>query len=306
MLFETFGVPSLCLKDRATLALASSGRVTGLVVLSGHTISHCVPVYEGYPLKDATKTLKVGGRDVTENLVKLLAEMGHHFCSTKDMKVVNDLKEKHCLVDNPDIKEKDFSPSVFQLPDGSSITLEKELALAPEVLFKPELLDKEDVSEQSSSRYGPMGLGQAAWKASRLTMTSHAFDSTERKVVLAGGNTLLPGFRERLARDANLEETDPNFWGWWGVFDNPDRKEAVWIGYSIYASLSTLKDISVSREDFLEKGSLVVNVEEERRETVWLAAVNEYRDEIQENDHRPEVRRKRYITRPCERSSAIW
>ena len=63
------------------------------------------------------------------------------------------------------------------------------------------------------------------------------FDSTERKVVLAGGNTLLPGFRERLARDANLEETDPNFWGWWGVFDNPDRKEAVWIGGSIYASL---------------------------------------------------------------------
>ena len=61
-------------------------------------------MYEGYPLKEATKTLKVGGRDVTENLVKLLAEMGHHFCSTKDMKVVNDLKEKHCLVDNPDIK----------------------------------------------------------------------------------------------------------------------------------------------------------------------------------------------------------
>ena len=60
-----------------------------------------MPLYEGYPLKDATKTLKVGGRDVTENLVKLLAEKGHHFCSTKDMKIVNDIKEKHCFVDNP-------------------------------------------------------------------------------------------------------------------------------------------------------------------------------------------------------------
>ena len=40
VLFETFGVPSLCLKDRATLALASSGRVTGLVVLSGEVVSY--------------------------------------------------------------------------------------------------------------------------------------------------------------------------------------------------------------------------------------------------------------------------
>ena len=98
-----------------------------------------------------------------------------------------------------------------------------------------------------------------------------------RKVVLAGGNTLLPGFSERLARDASSGETDPNNWGW-GVFDNSEyRKEAVWIGGSIFASLSSLKDISVSREDYLEKGSHVVNLEEERRETAWLAAVNEYR-----------------------------
>ena len=135
-----------------------------------------------------------------------------------------------------------------------------------------------------------------------------------KKVVLAGGNTLLPGFDERLAREATLKELDlvvcdpgPVQARSWDVFDNSEyRKEAVWIGGSIFASLSSLKDISVSREDYLEKGSHVVNVEEERRETAWLAAVNEYRDEIQENDHRPKVRRKRYITRPCERSSAIW
>ena len=97
-----------------------------------------------------------------------------------------------------------------------------------------------------------------------------------RKVVFAGGNTLLPGFSERLARDASSGETDPNNWGW--GFDHSEyRKEAVWIGGSIFASLSSLKDISVGREDYLEKGSHVVNVEEERRETAWLAAVNEYR-----------------------------
>ena len=42
VMFETFGVPSLCLANRATLALASYGRVTGLVVLSGHLISSVI------------------------------------------------------------------------------------------------------------------------------------------------------------------------------------------------------------------------------------------------------------------------
>ena len=131
-----------------------------------------------------------------------------------------------------------------------------------------------------------------------------------RKVVLAGGNTLLPGFSERLARDASLEETDPNYWGW--GFDNSEyRKEAVWIGGSIYASLSFLKDISVSREDYLEKGSHVVNVEEERRETAWLAAINEYRDKMKQNIDRGDntsrgIGLRGHITRPYESSSTNW
>ena len=130
-----------------------------------------------------------------------------------------------------------------------------------------------------------------------------------RKVVLAGGNTLLSGFRERLARDASLEETDPNYWGW--GFDNSEyRKEAVCIGGSILASLCTLKDISVSREDYLEKGSHVVNVEEERRETAWLAAINEYRDKIKQYIDRGHNTSRgiglRYPTRPSENSSATW
>ena len=137
-----------------------------------------------------------------------------------------------------------------------------------------------------------------------------------KKVVLAGGNTLLPGFDERLARDATLEELNPADPGpvqarSWGVFDNSEyRKEAVWIGGSIFASLSTLKDISVSREDYLEKGSHVVNVEEERRETAWMAAINEYRDKIKQNHERGHNTSRgiglRHITRPYESSSTNW
>ena len=129
---------------------------------------------------------------------------------------------------------------------------------------------------------------------------------------------MLPGFDKRLAREATLKELElvvcdpgPVQARSWGVFDNSEyRKEAVWIGGSIFACLSTLKDISVNREDFLEKGSHVVNVEEERRETAWLAAVNEYRDKLKQNYDRGHNTSRgigvRHITRPYQSSSASW
>ena len=67
---------------------------------SGHTISHCVPLYEGYPLNHGIKTVNVGGRDITDHLVKLLAEKGHHVGSTKDRETARNIKEKDCFVSN--------------------------------------------------------------------------------------------------------------------------------------------------------------------------------------------------------------
>ena len=71
---------------------------------------------------------------------------------------------------------------------------------------------------------------------------------------MAGGNTLFPGLQERLAKEMSSRETDPNLWavrvvegpdsGLW----TPERREAVWVGGSILASLSTFKDESISRE----------------------------------------------------------
>ena len=107
---------------------------------------------------------------------------------------------------------------------------------------------------------------------------------------MAGGNTLFPGIQERLAKEMSSRETDPNNWTVRVVAD-PERREAVWVGGSILASLSTFKDESISREghflisrfllefsfigrdDYLEQGSNVVNVKEEEREAAWKARI---------------------------------
>ena len=153
---------------------------------SDHTISHCVPLYEGYPLNHGIKTVNVGGRDITDHLVKLLAERGHLVGSTKDRETARNIKETHCFVSNNYqvfFAEKKSvtssfwpsqgectSPSAFTLPDGTSISLENERILGPEVLFKPELHGREGPYELSSMQMeGQVGLGEAAHNSSRLT-----------------------------------------------------------------------------------------------------------------------------------------
>lgn len=46
LMFETFHV-SAYLGQQATLSLFCSGRLTGLVLDSGHEVTHAVPIYEG-------------------------------------------------------------------------------------------------------------------------------------------------------------------------------------------------------------------------------------------------------------------
>ncbi|XP_048397837.1 actin-like isoform X6 [Stegostoma tigrinum] len=79
MLFETFELPAMYVAIQAVLALYASGRTTGCVMDSGDGVSHTVPIYEGYCLPHAVLRLELGGRDLTEYLVRILTESGVSF-----------------------------------------------------------------------------------------------------------------------------------------------------------------------------------------------------------------------------------
>lgn len=109
IMFEALNVPALYIANAAALALYASGRGTGLVLKSGDGVTYAVPVFEGLALNYAATRLDLGGRDLTEYLMKLLNSRGFSFNSLAESEIARDIKEKLCYV------SKDFEPNCKSL-----------------------------------------------------------------------------------------------------------------------------------------------------------------------------------------------
>lgn len=74
IMFDKLKVNTLGIVSTAVLSLLSTGRTRGLVVESGDGITHAVPVFEGYALPHAIRTLHLAGSDLTKHIHDSLRE----------------------------------------------------------------------------------------------------------------------------------------------------------------------------------------------------------------------------------------
>ncbi|XP_022103909.1 actin-5-like [Acanthaster planci] len=250
VMFEKFDVYSLHIGIQAVLSVLSYGRGTALSVECGDGVLQIVPVYEGFILNKPIQRLDVGGRDLTNYLVDMLAERALDFSSSGDRETVRDIKEKLCYsTQNFKMELYNFrygwnQDKNYTLPDGRVISVGSEMFRCPEALFQPSLIGLETV-----------GIHEAVYK-SIMECGMDTRRDLYCNVLLSGGSTMFPGFSDRLLKE--LEALAPQVMKI-KVIAAPERKFMAWIGGSILASLSYFENMCISKEEFKEKGPAVVD-----------------------------------------------
>ena len=280
VLFEKIGVNSINIEPQAKLSLFSHGIDTGTVLDCGDLTSYCIPISNGIILKKNIERLNIGGKNITEYLIKLLKKKGYSFNSITNFELIRQIKEKLCFVSN-DIKsdreiEKNttFFNSFYLLPDGSRIRISNEKFEAPEILFNPYLIGK-DVE----------GIQNLVYKSiinSPIDTRICLFNN----ITLSGGSTLFPGFVTRIEneiksiyKEKNLkEDKEKNIKMNINVLDHPNRKYSVFIGAGIvgnYYNNTGNDNYWISRDEWFECED---NIENNRESLIKRKCKNYFKD----------------------------
>jgi actin-related protein 2 len=257
IMFEKFGFQAIQATAQGVLALYAAGVTTGVAVDAGEGVTHCTPIYDGYAIKKANRQVSIGGKDVTENLVRLMQRRGYSFHSTADFELMRAVKEKFCYAAVNFGEEQKLSDSTtflektMILPDNTPCTIGKERFEATEVLFQPGRMGVESD-----------GLSTQVWnsiQASDMDVRGALFEN----VILAGGSTMFPGLPSRLQRDMEELFVSKSLAGDRSklhrfklkIHDAPRRKYMTFLGGACYAQLTAESpEMWLSREQFEEDG----------------------------------------------------
>ncbi|KAJ5076454.1 actin-2 [Anaeramoeba ignava] len=249
-MFETFNTPAMHVAISPTLSLYASGRLTGTVVEIGDGVSFVVPIYDGYALPHAIKRMDLGGRDLTDYLMKILNERGNSFVTTAEREIAKNIKEKLCYVALNFDEEMDIaaeSSSIekdYELDNGEIITIGNERFRCPELLFQPSFIE-----------FDELGIHEMTYK-SIMKCDDDIRKDLYGNIVLSGGSTMFPGISDRLQKEIT-QLAPPNMEV--KIIAPPERKYSTWIGGSKLASLSTFQNMWISKEEYEESGPSIVH-----------------------------------------------
>ncbi|XP_073150398.1 actin-97-like isoform X2 [Henckelia pumila] len=219
----------------------------GIVLDSGHSLSHIVPICDGYPLHDAISCLDLGGRDITVNLMRIFNPPTSFTMQTDIMAHVKEKLAYIALDYEQELemsKTSSFVETNYETPDGRMITVGSERFRSPEILFQPSMIGMKDARIHESTYSSIMKCDEDIRK------------DLYGNIVLSGGSTMFPGIAERMSKEITaLAPSSMNV----NVVAPPERKYSVWIGGSILASLSTFQQMWITKAEYNEYGPSIVH-----------------------------------------------
>lgn len=248
LLFEIFNVPAVYTSAQAVLALYATDRLTGLVLDIGDGGAYVSPIYEGFLLSHAVEYIDITGEGVTRYLQRLLRQRqrSDKLNHPEAFDLVQEIKEKLCYVALDPEKEfssKEEIQKSYTLPDGEAITVDVERFLAPECLF---------TIDGARFRYELEEFIVNAIGSCDIDLRRDLYNN----IVLSGGSTKFPGFKERLSKGIKAmipENVEVN------IIAHPERQYLAWIGGSVLVSLSQFQTLWVTREEYDEIGPAVIH-----------------------------------------------
>ena len=194
IVFETFSVPSFYVAQSTQLALYASGRNTGCVVDCGDGLTE-IACYEDGHVQKYGEYMHLGGRDITDYMLKLFRHLGGRFDTWSDRELVRKAKEKwgYVALDFDEEKKKDDwdrdCKIDYPLQTGNTLNITDERFRCPELLFQPKL-----------NHFRFEGIAQALFDSINKRDIDVRKDMYAN-IILAGGSTMFQGFPERIEKE---------------------------------------------------------------------------------------------------------
>lgn len=172
------------------------------------------------------------------------------FSFLAELEIVREVKERLCYVAvdfDSEMQRAQRDPTQqahYELPDGENITIGDERFRCPEALFRPDLVGMEKVGIQHYL-YGSVA-------ACDIDIRRKLYEN----IVMSGGSTMFAGMGKRLGKEMQrLSPTDVPV----KIVEIEDRKNSVWIGGSVLASLSTFETMWITKKEYSECGANIVH-----------------------------------------------
>lgn len=246
IMFESFNVQGLYIANEPVLSLYSLGKYTGISTDFGTYISYFVPIFFGCPIPHAVYRLNLAGKDLTEYMAKLLDENGQRFNTTAEKEIIKEIKEKSCYIALDYEEElKNIREFEYELPDGNKITLKEQRIKCPEILFKPNIIGKEE-----------SGIGKICNESIQKCNLDIRKD-IYNNIVLSGGTSMLKGLSERFSKEIKNFALE-SMKGEVNVISSSERKFAVWTGGSILSKTGS-DSMWITKAEYEEYGDLIVH-----------------------------------------------
>eukprot|EP00039_Didymoeca_costata_P030754 m.31183 g.31183 ORF g.31183 m.31183 type:complete len:2067 (+) comp8290_c0_seq1:104-6304(+) len=250
IMFETFNTPALFMKSQPLLAMYSYGVTTGVIVDIGERLD-IIALEQGVLLDKGTTRLRYGGRQVTEQMQRMMSEMGHRFFSPVEHYIARLVKERVAYV-APDYglaEQADAEGAVevgvvdcrrFSVPDGTrTFRIAGPRFRCAEGLFDPNMWGKDN-----------LGIGALVHKA----IMAAPIDSRKalaRNIYLSGGGSKITGIAERLQKEVQSLLPASSVAT---VHADPKREHAAFRGMAVLANLSSFDSSCLDQDDWREIG----------------------------------------------------